>query len=61
MRISEEKENDAESGVCSLVFQRSFRKIIDHLIYRGAQGIILSCTEIRLLVGQGNHDAPSLI
>jgi aspartate racemase len=36
----------------------TFRKIILHLQQRGAEGIILGCTEIPLIVDQGDHDLP---
>jgi len=35
-----------------------FTKIIDHLASRGAQGIILGCTEIPLLIKQRDHSIP---
>jgi aspartate racemase len=33
-------------------------EIMQHLVARGAQGVILGCTEIGLLVGQGDIDVP---
>jgi len=35
-----------------------FKKIIDNLVARGAEGIILGCTEIPLLVDQEDYDIP---
>ena len=35
-----------------------YRRIMAHLVDHGAEGIILGCTEIGLLVGQGDSDVP---
>ena len=35
-----------------------YREIMDNLVRRGAQGIILGCTEIGLLVGAGDSSVP---
>jgi aspartate racemase len=32
--------------------------VIDRLVARGAQGIILACTEIELLIGAGDRPVP---
>lgn len=36
----------------------AYRRIIDDLVARGAQGVILGCTEIGLLVGEGDAAVP---
>lgn len=36
----------------------AYRAIIDDLVARGAQGVILGCTEIGLLVGEGDATVP---
>lgn len=36
----------------------AYLRVIDHLVQRGAQGIILGCTEIGLLVKEGDCSAP---
>jgi aspartate racemase len=36
----------------------AYRTIIDELVARGAQGVILGCTEIGLLVGEGDASVP---
>ncbi len=36
----------------------AYRAIIDDLVARGAQGVILGCTEIGLLVGEGDASVP---
>ena len=36
----------------------AFRKIIDGLAARGAEGVILGCTEIPLIVDQGEYELP---
>jgi aspartate racemase len=36
-----------------------YLRIIDDLIARGAQGIVLGCTEIMMLVGQGDVSVPT--
>ena len=35
-----------------------FKKIIDNLVVRGAEGIILGCTEIPLLINQEDYEIP---
>jgi aspartate racemase len=35
-----------------------YREVMDHLVQRGAEGIILGCTEIGLLVGAGDASVP---
>ena len=35
-----------------------YREIIDHLVLQGAQGIILGCTEIGLLIGEKDSSVP---
>ncbi len=39
---------------------REYKKIIENLVNRGAQGIVLGCTEIGLLVKQGDYKIPIL-
>ena len=38
--------------------REAYRRIIASLVARGAQGVILGCTEIGLLVGDGDADVP---
>lgn len=38
--------------------RRKYLDIIGRLVDRGAEGVILGCTEIRLLVGQGDCETP---
>lgn len=38
--------------------RQDYRRIIATLVARGAQGVILGCTEIGLLVGEGDADVP---
>jgi aspartate racemase len=38
--------------------RRSYRRIVTDLVDRGAAGVILGCTEIGLLLGQRDSDAP---
>jgi len=38
--------------------KRGFARVIDDLVGRGAEGIILGCTEIGLLVKSGDVDVP---
>lgn len=45
-------------GTISDASRREFLRIIDALSAQGAQGVILGCTEIGLLVGQGDTDVP---
>lgn len=45
-------------GTISDASRREFLRIIDALAAQGAQGVILGCTEIGLLVGPGDTDVP---
>jgi aspartate racemase len=45
-------------GVVSNKSKRDFMRIIDGLLKKGAEGVILGCTEIGLLVDQNDTDAP---
>jgi len=43
-------------GVVSETSRKAYAGVIDRLVAAGAQGIVLGCTEIELLIGQ--HDSP---
>lgn len=45
-------------GVVRDASREAYRRIIDDLVARGAQGVILGCTEIGLLVGADDADPP---
>ena len=45
-------------GVIRVQSRAQYRRVMDALIARGAQGIILGCTEIGLLVGDGDATVP---
>ena len=45
-------------GDINEVSKGAFKKAIDHLVERGAQGIILGCTEIPLIVSQEEYEIP---
>jgi aspartate racemase len=45
-------------GTISDASRDGYRRIIGDLVARGAQGIILGCTEIGLLIGNGDVDVP---
>lgn len=45
-------------GVCSDETRKKFREIITKLVAEGAEGIILGCTEIELLVTQADSSVP---
>jgi aspartate racemase len=45
-------------GVVREESRERYRRIISALVERGAQGVILGCTEIGLLVGEGDADVP---
>jgi aspartate racemase len=45
-------------GVIREASRAQYRRVMDALIARGAQGIILGCTEIGLLVGDGDAAVP---
>ncbi|MCA0378064.1 MAG: aspartate/glutamate racemase family protein [Actinobacteria bacterium] len=45
-------------GVCSEATRAEFQRIIASLVTEGAEGIILGCTEIELLVSQSDSPVP---
>lgn len=45
-------------GETSPTSKESYKRVIDRLIYEGAEGIILGCTEIGLLVDQKDSPVP---
>ncbi|BDU14841.1 aspartate/glutamate racemase family protein [Lysobacter auxotrophicus] len=45
-------------GVIREASRAQYRRVMDALVARGAQGIILGCTEIGLLVGEGDANVP---
>lgn len=45
-------------GVVSETSRREYRQVIQRLVDRGAQGIILGCTEIELLIGADDAPVP---
>ena len=45
-------------GVIRDESRAQYRRVMDGLVARGAQGIILGCTEIGLLVGEGDASVP---
>jgi aspartate racemase len=45
-------------GVVSDSSRTAYRAVISRLVQRGAQGVILGCTEIELLIGQQDSDVP---
>ena len=48
--------NELCVGVVSDSSRRAYLEVIDRLVEGGAQGVILGCTEIELLVAQSNTD-----
>lgn len=50
--------NELCLGIVSNTSRKAYLKIIDHLVARGAQGVILGCTEIGLLVAQSDTATP---
>jgi aspartate racemase len=45
-------------GVCSEATRREFQRIIASLVAEGAEGIILGCTEIELLISESDSPVP---
>ncbi|NCD69615.1 aspartate/glutamate racemase family protein [Mucilaginibacter agri] len=45
-------------GVCKEESKKQYLQIIDELVARGAEGVILGCTEIPLLIGQKDCSVP---
>jgi aspartate racemase len=45
-------------GMISDASRRAYRSVIANLVERGAEGILLGCTEIGLLIGAGDADVP---
>lgn len=57
-RINNVIYNELCLGIVSDRSKRDFMRIIDGLLKKGAEGVILGCTEIGLLVDQSDMDAP---
>lgn len=45
-------------GILRPESKAAYLRIIDRLVHQGAQGVILGCTEIGLLIKPGDHPAP---
>jgi aspartate racemase len=45
-------------GIVKEASRAAYRNVISRLVHRGAQGVILGCTEIELLVGPQDSDVP---
>ena len=45
-------------GVVREESRRTYRQVVDRLVARGAQGIVLGCTEIELLIGASDSPVP---
>ena len=50
--------NELCLGIIKDISKEKYLKIIDKLVQKGAEGIILGCTEIGLLIKQGDTDIP---
>jgi len=46
-------------GVVREDSRRAYREVVDRLVGRGAQGVVLGCTEIELLIGPDDVDVPT--
>jgi len=46
-------------GVVREESRHEYREVVDRLLARGAQGVILGCTEIELLIGPDDVDVPT--
>ena len=56
--VNEVIYNELVLGVVKDESRAQYRKIIERLAQAGAQGVILGCTEIELLVGQQDSPIP---
>jgi aspartate racemase len=45
-------------GVVREESRQAYREVVDRLVARGAEGVILGCTEIELLIGQQDSPVP---
>ena len=46
-------------GVVREESRQAYREVVGRLVARGAQGVILGCTEIELLIGPDDVDVPT--
>jgi aspartate racemase len=46
-------------GVVREESRRAYRQVVDRLVARGAEGVVLGCTEIELLIGPDDVDVPT--
>jgi len=51
--------NEMVKGVFSPATKARFAELITNLVRRGAEGVVLGCTEIPLLIGPGDVDVPT--
>lgn len=56
--IEESLRNELARGILNPETKKFYLKIIEELIQKGAEGIILGCTEIPLLINQGDVSVP---
>ena len=46
-------------GVVREESRQAYREVVDRLVTRGAEGVVLGCTEIELLIGPDDVDVPT--
>jgi aspartate racemase len=46
-------------GVVREESRQAYREVVDRLVTRGAEGVVLGCTEIELLIGPEDVDVPT--
>ena len=46
-------------GIVREESRQAYREVVDRLVARGAQGVVLGCTEIELLIGPDDVDVPT--
>ncbi len=51
-------KNELGKGIVTSQSKLKFRRYANDLIEQGAEGIILGCTEIPMLIGQSDFDFP---
>ncbi len=56
--IEDTLRSELGRGILNPETKKFYRKIIEDLIQKGAEGIILGCTEIPLLINQGDVSVP---
>jgi aspartate racemase len=49
---------DVTGAAVAAASRQTYREVVERLVARGAEGVVLGCTEIELLIGPDDVDVP---